>query len=251
MINDPTVRCPVCNYYDFHLIKEQKVKNINFKILQCKICDNGFLVPLPNLDLLNEMEEDWGLESHLFESESAISHYDHLFSQYVNKIINKEDGQMLSINDKWRSFEETAKKYGWNCRVIPFKRFLNLTYSFDTDFAENDDKFDLIVFHHVFEHLTKPSEAIFLISKWLKKEGCVLITVPNMDSDLFKFQGQNWHPLKIPFHTYYYNKYGINWLMQNKVALQGVSYEVVFQSSFPPFGFSEGEGLTTIYRKIG
>lgn len=56
--------------------------------------------------------------------------------------------------------------------------FLNLTFDNEIDLPTN--AFDLIVFNDVLEHVLYPEEIIQTCKKFLKNEGCILSSIPNI-----------------------------------------------------------------------
>lgn len=88
-------------------------------------------------------------------------------------------GYLLSgISDKWEKHgieisdyaAKHAQKYGeiYNTNI--------------TDFKATTNNYDLIVIHHVIEHLDDPEEAIKIIHSLLKKGGHLIISTPDFDS---------------------------------------------------------------------
>lgn len=65
---------------------------------------------------------------------------------------------------------------------------------------EVDEKYDLIMFHHSFEHVADPNEILSCIKKALNKGGKCLIRLPNIDSFGFKLFKNNWFGIHPPYH---------------------------------------------------
>ncbi len=60
--------------------------------------------------------------------------------------------------------------------------------------------FDLILLHHVLEHLPNPMTTLQQCAALLRPNGLLLIVVPNLDSWQFKFSRQHWFHLDVPRH---------------------------------------------------
>ena len=95
---------------------------------------------------------------------------------------------------------EVAKKYGFYNDVMNF----SIT-DVDSDeykkFIKSNKKYDYIVFADVLEHLVNPYDAIYNVSKLLKKNGKIIVSVPNIcHIDIIKglFEG-----------TFNYSRFGI------------------------------------------
>lgn len=69
----------------------------------------------------------------------------------------------------------------------------------------NNLSFDLIMFHHSFEHLDDPHETFDSLKKLLKKSGTVLIRIPVIDSYSWKYYKTNWVQLDPPRHLFNYS----------------------------------------------
>ena len=69
----------------------------------------------------------------------------------------------------------------------------------------NNFSFDLIMFHHSFEHLYNPHETFEALKKLLKRSGTVLIRIPIIDSYAWNYYKTNWVQLDPPRHLFNYS----------------------------------------------
>lgn len=67
-------------------------------------------------------------------------------------------------------------------------------------------KFDLIMFHHVFEHLNDPLKVLILCNKIMKDDGILILRVPVSDSYAWNKYKENWIQLDAPRHFYIHSK---------------------------------------------
>ncbi len=77
------------------------------------------------------------------------------------------------------------------------------------EFDEPSEKYDLIVLHHVFEHLSKPIETIKALKRLLNPGGRAVLIYPNPDSlgaKLFREFWLHWDP---PRHLFFTSRSGI------------------------------------------
>lgn len=65
---------------------------------------------------------------------------------------------------------------------------------------EVDSKYDLIMFHHTFEHMPDPESVAKDIRSKLTQQGVCIIRIPNVSSYAFKLFKQNWFGIHAPFH---------------------------------------------------
>ncbi|HHT9125772.1 MAG TPA: class I SAM-dependent methyltransferase [Candidatus Brocadiia bacterium] len=68
------------------------------------------------------------------------------------------------------------------------------------NFPEN--YFDVITLWHVFEHIKNPSETLNEIYRLLKRDGVLIIDVPNLKSLQFMLSRERWFHLDVPRHLY-------------------------------------------------
>lgn len=83
------------------------------------------------------------------------------------------------------------------------------------DFFEVSDRFDLVMFHHVFEHFTNLKEVIAHLSNILLPGGRCVIRIPNIDSYSFKRFKSNWFSIHAPFHFALPSEVGLEYLLKN------------------------------------
>lgn len=71
---------------------------------------------------------------------------------------------------------------------------------------EVTEKFDIITFNHVFEHVDNVHETLEKCRQLLNKEGKILIRVPVKDSAAFEKYGENWVQWDAPRHFHLLTK---------------------------------------------
>lgn len=76
-----------------------------------------------------------------------------------------------------------------------------------------DDSFDIVTMFHVLEHLASPSQALTKIYSWLKKNGHIVIEVPNIESPTAQYKGLNWE-LIYPEHRFYFSPSSLQHLLK-------------------------------------
>jgi len=65
-----------------------------------------------------------------------------------------------------------------------------------------NNKFDLIMFHHSFEHISNPLETLYFSNKLLSDNGVCLIRIPVVDSWAWENYGVNWVQIDAPRHFF-------------------------------------------------
>lgn len=78
--------------------------------------------------------------------------------------------------------------------------------------AEVPGRFDLIMLHHVFEHLPNPQEMLGLMAGRLAPGGTVLLRIPIADSYAYRHYGADWAQLDAPRHLFLHTRSSIQQL---------------------------------------
>jgi 2-polyprenyl-3-methyl-5-hydroxy-6-metoxy-1,4-benzoquinol methylase len=126
------------------------------------------------------------------------------YKNRFKKVIKfKRKGNILDIGCAQGNFLAYFKTSDWNITGIeinkhlsriarnklPEGRIINLPVEF---YHSAKDQFDIITFWHVFEHLSCPDKIIKMAYTLLKKDGYLIIEIPNGDSIYFHWFGENW-----------------------------------------------------------
>jgi SAM-dependent methyltransferase len=85
---------------------------------------------------------------------------------------------------------------------------------FDVDFPEQS--YDVIIMDMVLEHLHDSVGALSLVSKWLKKDGQLIFSIPTFDGVEFKIYKDYAYPLQLPCHMVFFGKKNLEALLSGK-----------------------------------
>lgn len=80
---------------------------------------------------------------------------------------------------------------------------------------EVDGRFDVIMFHHSFEHISNPQETLIQVTKLLKDGGKCLIRIPVASSFAWKHYNTNWVQLDAPRHYFLHTEKSIRNIAAN------------------------------------
>ncbi len=80
---------------------------------------------------------------------------------------------------------------------------------------EVEGKYDLITFHHSFEHMENLQQVSHKINSLLKKNGKCIIRIPNIESLSYKLFHEFWEGIHPPFHFSLPSHKGMGALFQN------------------------------------
>ncbi|MFK5976793.1 MAG: class I SAM-dependent methyltransferase [Sulfurovum sp.] len=95
----------------------------------------------------------------------------------------------------------------------------------------DESKFDLIMYHHSFEHINNPHKELKVVYDKLKDDGTLILRVPVCDSYAFEKYKQNWVQLDAPRHYFLYTIKSMSILSEeNGFKIDAVYYDSnVFQ----------------------
>ncbi len=83
------------------------------------------------------------------------------------------------------------------------------------EFAQlNPHKFDLIMLHHSYEHMSEPAKVMDKLAAMLSKNGLLLIRIPLCDSLAWERYHENWAHLDAPRHLFLHTKKSLKTLAE-------------------------------------
>lgn len=107
---------------------------------------------------------------------------------------------------------------------IEYKNGLTI---FKKSIYQVSEEWDLIMFHHSFEHISDPLETLNYCSKFLSNGGICLIRIPTVSSYAWRYYKINWVQLDAPRHFFLHSIESIR-LMASKTGLK--LEEIIFDS---------------------
>lgn len=125
----------------------------------------------------------------------------------------KKKGKLLDIGCGEGKFLEAMGKNGWlvfgiepsaSFEDAPMKKEINLQQNRLTANHFENESFDVITLWQVLEHLDTPKEYLGIIRNILRKDGVLVISVPNLESLQFRFSRHKWFHLDLPRHKWYF-----------------------------------------------
>ena len=241
-------QCPVCGSSEiFTMFKaqgwEENFLCCSYKILSCRSCHVSFTKP------------DSGDLSKLY-SEGLYSNKGNRFAGIINLVqyifqwerfrylakCSTVEAKLLDVGCGKGRFMEYAASRGWDIygvepsqssRNLAIKRVGNRVFEHISDIPEI--KFDAITLWHVLEHVQEPVNFLLELRKYLKPDGFVLISVPNLDSLQSKIGKGLWMHLDLPRHRFHFTPKSL------QEVLSRAGYRVLsvkhFSLEFGPIGY--------------
>jgi len=227
------VTCALCSSNETQVL-EDKTRLLRlpepFKVVRCSRCGLVYMNPR---DLRAETYERSYYEGwNYIKYEEGRSR-----AYYVDKYFRLENllpyrGAVLDLGCGGGHFLNVGKQRGW--RVFGMetsdwaigyakKRFgLDIVKACAEAPPFTTDSFDVVVFHHVLEHFADPGATLDRIRCLIKKDGILLVEVPNEFNDLLFLVSGEWgrrryypSPGPVFHHVYFFTCQTITRLLEN------------------------------------
>ena len=230
------IQCACCGGNEGCLVYRKLTSiysNHPWNIAECIVCKNIITLPVASGKLLEEIY-------------SKNYHYDvHLLTLDEKKFRSVEMAKFIRKNyqsNKNKHVFEIGCMYGYLLEELKNdftvsgieigKVAVNFCNSHGLDVKESsienylstyNEKFDLIILSHVFEHLLSPEIILEKLSDRLNHDGKIIISVPNSNSFFRKMFGRNWGWWQVPVHINHFRESAIRKLAEQK----GMKVEIV------------------------
>lgn len=198
------------------------VVNLDWPIKKCFECGLIQINPLPSIKEVNKLYQGdyW----------KSLSSYGQQFSTHKNYFQKKfreikkyhSTGKLLDIGCALGSLLEVAQKQGFRAEGIDISDFavkqcrsfgLTATQGIITDIKKKN-YYDIITAFEVIEHELDPVLTIKTIHKLLKKNGLLVVTVPNSGTLISKIMGSYWFGYRNKEHLFHYTVDSLRLLLE-------------------------------------
>jgi 2-polyprenyl-3-methyl-5-hydroxy-6-metoxy-1,4-benzoquinol methylase len=234
-------KCSICESNDLQLISNKLRDSDLHTVVKCKKCSHIQLSPIPStndyVEFYNKITQGTNQNYFGTTKEYQKKNADDTVRRIdlLNKIVIKK-GNILEIGSSHGFFLESAQNNGFSVTGIEIssaKRKLAKKITSATILNINLEKeipklkkFDCIVMFHVLEHIIDPVNFLNNIKKLLKKNGKLIIEVPNSDDFQLSFN-KNYKKWYWQFaHVHYFNSKTIKKTLQRsnfkKIKIQGI-----------------------------
>lgn len=190
-----------------------------FRIVKCNNCALHYINPRPNLQEIGQyyvQDNYWGRDFTKNEKRNDKKErrdaYQYVYT-YIDRV--KKKGTILDIGAGTGLFLSYFKEKGWNIDGVELskeavfyakKRFnVRLKNGDFLEFPFKNNTYDVITLNGVLEHLHTPHETLEKAAKVLKKDGIIIISVPNVESVGRFLFGRHWLAWMVPRHLYHFS----------------------------------------------
>jgi len=208
----------------------------DFTVVKCKKCGLIYVNPRPSeQEIIKFYPETYSWKETLQAGslftrivrrlEKAYRY--HLLNYEVNRVLKFtrcSSGRVLDIGcgsgDRLSVFRDNGfEAYG--VEISPAARYAKEKLKLDV--FEGDlykanypgDFFDIVTMYSVLEHLHNPKELLFEVRRILKREGFLIVQVPNTESLQFRIFKDKWSAFDVPRDLYYFNISLLNRILSN------------------------------------
>jgi len=257
------MKCPVCctdDWKNFILTKDFFLTMESFKLAECANC--GFIVT-ENAPSKSEIGKYYKSENYISHSDT---HQQSLFSSLYKaarnimlkkkfKIIHRHKpfaGRLLDLGCGTGYFIHYMSKKKWDCmgveqdkdaKEFAIKNFSVPVLSPDFFLSINESEaFDVITLWHVLEHLHDFQDYIIKIKQILKKDGILILALPNPESFDANYFKEYWAAWDVPRHLWHFKRKTLIQLLR--------SYDFELSETLPmPFDLFYVTLLSASYKK--
>lgn len=93
-------------------------------------------------------------------------------------------------------------------------------------FSLEDEKYDIILLHHSFEHMDEPHKVMSRLFDFLTDKGILIIRIPVMGKKAWRMYGTNWYQIDAPRHLYLYTERSLAYICKKaKMHITKVKYD--------------------------
>ncbi len=185
-------------------------------LIKCDTCTNIITYPVPDENLLSDIyTNSYQYSVHLLIYDEKKMRAKKL-SEFIKQKCSKSEHtsaleigclygyllQCLKADYKVKGIEldKEAVKY-CNGQSLDVKET-----SVEDFLSKQNEKFDIVILSHVFEHILKPKDILQGLRKILSKDGKLIISVPNSDSICRKVFRRYWGWWQVPVHINHFNE---------------------------------------------
>jgi SAM-dependent methyltransferase len=241
--------CPICSStktQHFLDCKDYTVSRETFSIVSCSSCGFQFTNPRPDLAKIGTYYKSEEYVSHSNTSKGLINKLykiirNYTLSRKLKLVSSFSAGRIiLDVGCGTGQFLDACKRAGWNVRGIEPDidareygiNHYGLDVKAEQELAQlSDASFDIITMWHVLEHVYNLQDRVKELKRLIKKDGVIIIAVPNCSSHDAIYYKESWAAYDLPRHLYHFKPNDIETLFGNL----GMSVELVLPMKFDSY----------------
>jgi len=234
------MKCVVCDSREFQFL----LKKHNYRIEKCSTCGLVQVTNMPTQDRVHEAYDRDFFEVNYAGLTNNPGKQGYVYLNFENKLDQIEKrigakGKILDVGCSFGFFLDAARWRGWKVTGVEVSEYaakyaiakLGLTV-INGPIGEakvEENSFDVITMWYVAEHLRNPKQVLGRLSNFLKDDGMLVVSTPNVDSYRAKIEGGRWRIWIPPVHLLYFSPLTIRTLFKT------CNLEVVDQETSLPY----------------
>ena len=217
-------KCPWCGSEKAQInlrLKDEFLTKEDFQICECLNCGLQYTIPRPSKEKIGEYYKSEEYYSHQENKRGFIPKlYEAIKKINLKHKLNiatkgKYVGKLLDIGCGVGDFIHVAENQGWEClgvepsddaKVIARKRIKANIINSETLEEIQDETFDVITMWHVLEHVDNLKWQIEQLERLIKKNGRIVIAVPNYKSYDAQYYKEHWAAYDVPRHLNHFSR---------------------------------------------
>ncbi|MEM6343186.1 MAG: class I SAM-dependent methyltransferase [Bacteroidota bacterium] len=243
-------QCPACRSDKIFFVlsaKDYTVSQEKFEVWHCQNCQLRFTQHIPGENEIGKYYQSEEYISHSNTSKGLINTLYQWVRNYtlgqkrklIEKLSGRKSGALLDIGCGTGEFLGTMKTAGWQTLGLePDEGARAQAKSQGVEVRETEqlfsleaDRYDVITMWHVLEHVHRLHEYLEKIYSLLKKDGLLIIAVPNYSSRDAEHYQAEWAAYDVPRHLYHFHPES----MRNLIEQHGFSLEKMQHMPFDGF----------------
>jgi 2-polyprenyl-3-methyl-5-hydroxy-6-metoxy-1,4-benzoquinol methylase len=208
--------CILCGAKD----RKSLIERDSWHVYRCSSCGLGFLDPRPSKQDISKLYSKEYCEDQFVEGgEVGSPEFKKRLSLETHRVRFfrglKRKGKILDIGCGYGYFLEACRTMygydvhgldvsGWAAHYAAEKLGLSVTVGEIDTVNLPPNSYDVITMWHFLEHTRDPREAILKAMDLLKKDGILVIEVPNYDGTDARKNWDNWVGWQPPYHFYHF-----------------------------------------------
>jgi 2-polyprenyl-3-methyl-5-hydroxy-6-metoxy-1,4-benzoquinol methylase len=213
----------------FSIVKEE------FSVVKCQTCGLLYVNPRPSQEEMSRFYPETYSWKETLGADSIFTKWVrrlekgyryHLLKDEVSKIVKftrRNVGKVLDIGCGTGDRLDVCRSHGFETLGVEMsnsadyaKEQLKLNVVKGDLFSAHlsDEYFDVVTLYNVLEHTHDPFNVIIETHRILKKDGFLIIQIPNKDCFQFKIFKERWAAFDIPRDLYYFNPKSLRALLE-------------------------------------
>lgn len=223
----------------------------NYRLVRCNACGLVYTADF------RQEETSYVEDDYFTRKNQYVARWDEfcaMFEGLMDKIVRfKPGGAFLDVGAGVGTLMHVAVKKGftatgvelspWASKFAREEKRLNVVPGSLEDAHLGTESFDVVVLNHVLEHVDKPQALLTEVRRLLKKDGLLVIGVPNIGSLMARIKGGKWTSLRPEEHIWHFTP-GTLRLLLNDTGFREIYFEA--KDNYPVSGW----GPFKLFRRV-